>query len=172
MHPGLVLVLTPLLRSASCSWSRIPTTTRPRTLNASSITTQRIAVQLKDPPLVAVTIWPFIAAAIQADPTQASPTLTRTRWVESKPHSLALQTSRPRTTRCGVSRLLHLLPLRCPPCRFEDGLPYDAYLKLFPPCVVPNFSVEVFKSFCEGKIAPFLFVTFGVHSFNCPSSAT
>ena len=111
LHHGLVvmvvmiylvlLVLTPLLRAASCSWSRIPTTTRPRALNARTLNAQRIAIQPMDPPLVAVGVT--ICRLIQAHPTQTF-TLTRTRWDEAPPHSLALKSSRPRTTRCGLSR--------------------------------------------------------------------
>ena len=103
LHHGLVL-FGPLLRAASCSWSRIPTTTRPRALNARALNPQRIAIQTMDPALVAVTIWAFMSAAIQPDPTQPFPPLTRTRWDEAPPHSLALKPSRPRTTRCGLSR--------------------------------------------------------------------
>ena len=105
LQHGLVLVvLTTILRAASCSWSRIPTTTRPRALNARTLNTQRCAIQTMDPALVAVAICRFMAAAIQAHPTQPFPPLTRTRWDEAPPHSLALKTSRPRTTRCGLSR--------------------------------------------------------------------
>ena len=104
LHHGLVLVFTTILRAASCSWSRIPTTTRPRALNARTLNTQRMALQTVDPALVAVAICAFMKAAIQPDPTQTFPTLTRTRWDEAPPHSLALAPSRPRTTRCGLSR--------------------------------------------------------------------
>ena len=104
LHHGLVLVGGSIVRAASYSWSRIPTTTRPRALNARALHAQRIAIQSVDPALVAVTIWAFIPAAIQPDPAQTFPPLTRTRWDEAPPHSLALETSRPRTTRCGLSR--------------------------------------------------------------------
>ena len=125
LHHGLVLllVLGPILRAVSCSWSRIPTTTRPRALNARTLNSQRCAIQTMDPPLVAVAICAFMAAAIQAHPTQTFPPFTRTRWDEATPHSLALKPSRPRTTRCGLSRMVHLLPLRCPPPRLPSPNP-------------------------------------------------
>ncbi len=97
LHHGLVLVLGPLLRAASCSWSRIPTTTRPRALNARTLRMR--CYVLHHMALISVMIFGSMMMLVAPHLI-----ITRTRWDEATPHSLALEASRSKTTRCGLSR--------------------------------------------------------------------